>query len=137
MVTVDSLRMAYYEVANNGPVDEYVTALQQSNQLKYSQSLNKIQSMFNGTIMSLWTRTDTRNGHVKYRHAITQVTVEFSARLNPLDPGAAYELYEKLQQHINILGNEIFKFTTHNWKIVPDFNRALANYTQWRASQGA
>lgn len=136
MITVQDLQTAFYEVADNGPVDAYIADIRESVSAKYNVKRNSLLSLFDSAKMSLWQQAKTKNGHVKYTHKITRVVVGFQAHNdNTLDPGGAEELMKTLQKHVNILGNDIFHYRVRNWKTVPDFNQALANYNQWRAAQ--
>jgi hypothetical protein len=136
MITPQDLQTAFFEVANHGPVDEYVTNLRQNLQRKYSTKRHSLLSLFNSTRMQLWVDVGTKNGHRKYTHKITGVVVGFQAHgPNNINPGHAEQLMGVLQEHINTLGNEIFKFTTENWKNPPNFNQALVNYNQWKLEQ--
>lgn len=136
MVTIQDLQTAFYEVADNGPVDGYIADIRESTNAKYNVKRNKLLALFASPRMSLWQQATTGNGHVKYTHRITRVVVGFQAHDdNTLDPGGAEELMKNLQKHVNILGNDIFKYRVRNWKTVPDFNRALVNYNLWRTAQ--
>lgn len=138
MVTLQDLQTAYFEIADNGPVDDYIADIRQNMLAKYNIKRSDLLSRFASPRMSLWQQATTRNGHVKFTHKITRVVVGFQAHgSNTIDPNGAEDLMNELQRHVNILGNDIFKFTVRNWKTVPDFNHALTSYNQWRTSQAA
>jgi len=92
---------------------------------KYSVKLGRIMKLFNSRV---WIQHDLRSGHLKFTHVITNTVVEFSSHSNDVDPGAVCTIFNQLQHHINMLGNEILMFRSNNWKSLPDLKRASENW---------
>jgi hypothetical protein len=93
---------------------------------KFSTNLEKINTLFDN---STWKSLQTKNGHRKFRHPITQITIEYCARQDPLDPGAANTVFKQTQRHTDKLYHMMFMFSRRskqaidhrNNKTKPDF----------------
>jgi hypothetical protein len=75
---------------------------------KESVNLRTVNHLFNAS----WTNICTKSGHKKFKHSVTKVVIEYSNHQDPLDPGAAQEMAEKIQAHINILFYTYFQCPT-------------------------
>jgi len=87
---------------------------------KYNCSLKVISNLFSE---SVWACVSSPGGHITVKHKITGVVINFSNHKNPVDPGAIMTIAEKVQEHLNILGNEIFMFKQGCWKVAPNFEK--------------
>jgi hypothetical protein len=85
---------------------------------KYGCKRNTIDNLFENAV---WKNISTESGHKVFQNIFTKVVVNYSNHKDPVDPAAVITIADKIQDHINILGNEIFCFTTENWKEAPDF----------------
>lgn len=92
---------------------------------KYTIKKTDLRSLFEKT---LWVRQDRADGHQKWIHPVTKVVIEYVARKTDIDPGAVSNIRDQLQDHVNILGNRIFSFQTHNWKSEPDYPAAARRF---------
>lgn len=133
-VTVELLKEAYLECIRKDGFHDYTRKVQPTGGAK-SVKLQRIESLFEKA--TTWTQIPAKGSHRKYRNLITGIVVEFSAHTggtngNDFDTGAAKDMLERIQNHINILGNEIFKYPKRKWP-EPDFKKSLANYRAWIA----
>lgn len=85
---------------------------------KYNLPLKDLSRFFAKTV---WESVGGPGGHIIVKHRLTGVVINFSNHKDPVDPGAVLDIAERVQHHLNILGNEIFQFKTRNWKEKPDF----------------
>lgn len=129
-------QVAYEEVKLHG-INHLVTELRE-NPLKQHQIKRKaLTNLFKN--LPLWERQNQSSGHVTFKHKITGIVVGFqnhSGKNNKetkIHQDQAVALMNNLQEHMNILGNEIFKYTTHNWKTTPNYDLALTNYRNYLA----
>ncbi len=135
-ISAADLRTAWFEVGHHGPIDRIVSDLREESGCK-NLSRDKLEAAFQSC--PLWKRSGQSNGHATYKHSITRVVVGWQAHSGGhnsscVPESQAKELRDRLQYHINILGNEIFKYTINNWKNQPDYNHSLTNYNAWRAT---
>lgn len=107
----------------------YIKEIRRSDQARNGIKIHQIQSLFKSKV---WKSVSTRNGHGHVIHKITGTRIGFVAHKIQIDPGSAVDIAEKLQECVNILGNEIFKYKLHNWKSVPVFGIAADNYRNWK-----
>jgi hypothetical protein len=130
-VTPATLQTAFTEVTKANGLSKYVSKLRENHRERFNTKRKDLLNMFEN--MELWKRTDNADGHAAFEHTITHVRVGFQRHGNGSEiPAAqAMDVMEQLQIHINILGNEIFRYRTASWKTVPDFNESVKNYAQW------
>lgn len=126
-MTRDLLKLSYANaVGKNGLIDFTKEVRGSDNKLsgKYSVSQQRLNTLFASKV---WEPVSTKSGHKKYRHVITHNIVEYKNHGNSggIDPGAAESILESVQETLNVLGNEIFCYTSHNWKKEPDYELAL------------
>jgi hypothetical protein len=123
-ITVSDLRNCYADTCN-----KMIPALIDMRTVGYRMKLQEVQTLFTN---SLWIQEKMTSGHKQFTHAVTGVTVEYQAHIkgkeNTIAPGIQKQLLEQIQEHVNILSNEVFRYTTHHWKEEPDYDRALRNY---------
>lgn len=133
VTTVDMMRQAYHEAVNGGVID-YISRVRQDSEVKYSVSSTTLINMFDN--LPLWKIVPQKGGHRKYKHLLTGVVIGFQNHgSTEINPGHAYKLMVILQEHVNLLGNEVFKFRGHNWKSPIDqlnYEQALENYNRWK-----
>jgi hypothetical protein len=87
---------------------------------KYNFRLKDLRGIFSKDV---WTDTSDPGGHTKLKHKITGVVINYSNHKDPVDPGAMASIVDKVQEHVNILGNDIFSFNKRNFKEAPDFEK--------------
>ena len=71
---------------------------------------------------SVWSDVSSPGGHITVKHKFTGIVINFSNHKDPVDKGAVVDIAEKIQEHLNILGNEVFMFKS-NWKELPNFEK--------------
>lgn len=73
---------------------------------------------------------NSADGHATFKNKVTEVVVGFQAhgKDNTLQPAQEVQLRDSIQEHLNILCNDVFKYTTKNWKTEPDYEKAVINY---------
>ena len=77
----------------------------------------------------LWKQVTTGNGHAAFKHEITGVVIGFQNHGGSImNPKHVVALREGVQTHLNILCNDIFKYTSNNWKSAPDYKASLTRY---------
>ena len=78
-----------------------------------------------------WEKKDS-GGHAKFQHKVTHTIVEYQSHgPQTISKNIQDQVLENVQNHINILGNEIFKYQSNNWKDEPNYETALRNYHIW------
>lgn len=124
------LQQAYQEATRNNGLIELIATLRQPNE-KYTTKKDTIYSIFKNSL--LWDEEETKNGHVKFKHRITQIVIGYQNHGgSTMDPGGVDTLTKLLQEHLNILANDIFKYTVNHWKEEPNWNQAEQNLATWR-----
>ncbi len=127
------LRIAYDEATKTNGLLSLLSQLREPGE-KYKVKKDKIYSIFKNC--PLWEECETKNGHVKFKHTITQTVIGYQNHGGAtMDPGGADQLLDNVQTHINILSNEIFGFTVSNWKSEPNYQKAEVHLRKWRATQ--
>lgn len=99
---------------------------------KTSVKLRDLRNLFD---TSLWEDRPAKSGHRILKNRITHIRVEYGNHKNDVEPGDAEDVYNQVQEHLNILNNIIFAYSAHNWKVPPDYTRAIVNYHVWEASR--
>lgn len=103
-----------------------IPALKTLRTARYHMKLQEVETLFSN---SLWVPEKMTGGHKQFTHALTGVTVEYQAHIkgkeNTIAPNIQKQLLEQIQEHVNILSNEVFHYTCRNWKEEPDYERAL------------
>lgn len=126
MTITSDLKTANWEI-NNGLID-----LTKDFRKKEPPTSKKMIAFF--TKMPLWLRVKQGHGHATFKHKLTGITVGVQAHMggkkdSKLHPKHAKSILESVQEHINILSNEIFTdkskdpkgefdytIVTKNWK---------------------
>lgn len=130
-INSDTFRTAFYEVDRNNGINNLVTRLR--NDLKYRKNLGR-QDMINlFSNLPLWKRVDNGDGHVCFQNVLTKVRIGFQAhgKTSNIAAAQAVSIMDQLQEHMNILGNEIFAYRTRSWKTEPDYDAAVMNFNNW------
>ena len=93
---------------------------------KYNFRLKNLSGLFSKTV---WDSVGGPGGHIVVKHKLTGVIINFSNHKDPVDPGAVEDIAERVQAHLNCLGNDIFQYKGRNWKEVPDFKAVAKRLT--------
>lgn len=109
----------------NGLIDFTKKVLGNNNRGKYSIKTTDLSNLFSAKI---WDERKTGNGHRKIQNKITGVMIEYKNHELDLDPGSAESIYKAVQKHLNVLGNDIFKYTHKNWKTAPDLDASVVRF---------
>lgn len=125
LVTVSDLEAAYRDAVRNNGIIALVKTLRDRQTIK----LQDLNSCFAN---NLWVKSAQSTGHLKFTHKVTKVMIEYQNHGNEVSEKIQKQILEQAQTHINILGNDIFKYATQNWKQEPDFQKALENYKRLR-----
>lgn len=107
-----------------------VRGLKNNNQGKYSVKFRDLDQLFD---KNLWIEHKTSSGHRKLENKVTGVITGYSKHGN-LDPGAVQDILEDVQEHLNILHNEIFRFKPRGWTVCPNFDKAVVSFLEWEKS---
>ena len=102
---------------------------------QYSLKRDDLKKVFDSSL--LWIKINKKGGHLKYKHQLTQVVIEYQGHNpkgsdNTVNPSIAIQVRDALQEHINILGNTFFQFKIYNWKKSPDFKKTVDNFNKWK-----
>ncbi len=123
-MTVQTLQMAYAEARN--VLIDLVEHLR-NDEAKYNTHRHEMLALFQS--QPLWKQIPTGSGHATFKHQITGVVIGFQAHgSSTLNPKHVVALRDCVQTHLNILCNDIFKYTSNNWKSAPDYNASLIRY---------
>lgn len=85
---------------------------------KYSLSRSRLTNLFSNTV---WKEFPTKSGHRKIQNLVTNIIIEYGNHSRDIDPGAALTIYHSVQEHLNILCNNIFLYKNRNWKEEPNY----------------
>lgn len=78
-----------------------------------------------------WEKKDS-GGHAKFQHKVTHIIVEYQSHgPQTIKKNIQNQVLENVQNHMNILANEIFQYQSRNWKDEPNYETALRNYHIW------
>ena len=91
---------------------------------KYSVKQKDLDKLFSENV---WVDLKKVGGHRKLQNKVTGVIIEYAAHGNKggIDPGAALTILDAVQNHLNILGNDVFKYEKCNWKKEPDYQASV------------
>ncbi len=125
------LQLAFEEATKQNGLIELLAELRASTTIKYKVKKDRIYSIFSNC--PLWEEEKTKNGHVKFKHKITQICIGYQNHgSTTVDPGGVVALLDQVQDHLNILSNHVFKFSANHWKTAPDYAQAEANLAAWK-----
>lgn len=96
---------------------------------KYSVKQADLDNLFTKTV---WIDQKVKGGHRKLENAVTKIVVEYSNHAKDIDPGAAETILNQVQEHLNILCNEIFRYEKDNWKVDPDYGVSVERWLKWK-----
>jgi hypothetical protein len=113
------LQKSYQEVVKDGGLSDFVETAKLD---KYSIKTRKFQSLFD---KNLWVNASSPSGHIVIKNIFTKVVINYSNHESCIDPGAVESLAMTIQNHINLLGNNLFLYKNNNWKSEPDFGSAV------------
>lgn len=90
--------------------------------------IKKLNTTFKKT--ALWEEQKTGSGHTKFSHKVTRVIVEYQAHSSGskdscISPHIQAQILEQVQQHLNILHDDIFHYPEQGWKTPPNFTESL------------
>ena len=121
-----ALQTAYDEAVRPNGLIAFVTKLRDPAE-KYNLSKDEVYVLFKGC--PLWQEQATKSGHVAFKHQITGIVVGYQNHGGPkVDPGGAVSLRDQVQQHLNILANNVFSYTVQHWKTEPDWALSEQRY---------
>jgi hypothetical protein len=129
-INTDTLQKAYYEVVRNNGINGLVCLLRQNPTARYNIRRQDLLNLFSN--LPLWKRTDSGDGHVCFQNILTNVRIGFQGhgKTTEIKASQAMDIMEQLQEHMNILGNDIFAYRTRSWKYEPNYEQAVANYNR-------
>ncbi len=117
----DVLESSFQEVTKKNGMISFLKSMSDDPKFKYGIKRKDFDHIFSTQV---WIKEDD-GGHTKFKHRlIPGMVIEYSGHDKMLDPGAANSQKDRIQELVNVLGNEIFQFSKHNWKSVPDFDLA-------------
>lgn len=130
--SMQSLRDCYQDAVRKDGLIAFAKKIRtENNDLrgKYSLNQRELSSLFSDTV---WCDCKKPGGHRKLENIVTGVMIEYANHGNKggVDPGAAEAIFNAVQKHLNILGNEIFSYDKNNWKTEPNY---LASSQRWDA----
>jgi hypothetical protein len=117
-MSVELLRASFLDAKNLAVFLQDVRGPENDLAGKYNFKLKDLRRVFSKEV---WTDTSDPGGHTKLKHKITGVVINYSNHKDPIDPGAMISIVDKVQEHVNMLGNDIFGFHQRNFKEEPDF----------------
>ena len=132
-VSADDMKIAYNEVIKNG-LDDLVTKLRNNPKACKNLKRKELKTLFDSC--PLWAKESNGSGHATYKHKLTNVVVGFQdhsggKKQASIAAAQAKEIMDNLQTHINILGDDIFKYKIKNWKTEPSYPEAVKNFDKW------
>ena len=99
---------------------------------KYSLRVRDLDKIFDA---SLWEDRTRKTGHRILKNRVTHIVINYSHHESDVDPGAAITILESVQEHINILHDQIFKYPGYGWNTPPNYAQSILNYRIWNASR--
>lgn len=83
-----------------------------------------------------WVDVKGPSGHRKIKNKITHVIIEYQNHGNAsVATHIRKQVIDQLQTHLNILGDDIFKYKERNWKTLPNCEEALKNYEAYESAK--
>lgn len=121
IVSINDLQSSYKDaIRKDGMID--LVSLPQESTLK----IKNLKSYFSNP---LWEKSTQSTGHCKLTHKVTKVVVSYQNHgPEAIAPHIQSQILDQTQVHLNILCNQIFKYTSRNWKYEPNYQQALINY---------
>ena len=74
-----------------------------------------------------WSIRPGASGHMTFVNSVTGITVCAIHHAGELNNAAKKKLMERIQEHMNILCNDVFMYKTNNWVNEPDYKQAVVN----------
>lgn len=134
MDRLTSLKKSYEEAtANNGLIAlvtemQEALAAQRQGMGRATIATQRVASVIERS-GSLWESTGQATGHKPFRHKVTDVVIGYEGHGPKEIYGHHLEvLCANLQQHLNILCNDVFAYQTRNWKTEPDYVASVNRY---------
>ena len=127
-ITKNDLIISFNEVKKN----LFNFVLERRTNPNKSLKKNDLNRLFKNSI--LWQTVSNGTGHNVFRHKVTHVLVSYQAhntrsKDTTVESHIAQHVLESVQEHMNILANDIFKL--RNWqKEAPNFQQALLRLKQ-------
>ncbi|NGX49126.1 MAG: hypothetical protein K940chlam5_00722 [Candidatus Anoxychlamydiales bacterium] len=130
---IEILRDSYLDATRkNGLIDFTQTVRGPKNDFpgKKQIKLNDLDTLFSDTV---WQDQRKKGGHRKLINKVTKIVIEYKHHDGTnVDPGAIRDIYDQVQKHLNILGNDIFAYKLKNWRDEPNYEKALTNLERWK-----
>lgn len=106
--------------------------------LRDKETTIKLQSLDNIFLnkSTLWNAVKTSGtGHREFTNKVTSVKIEYQAHIKKKENNISHtikdQLKDQIQQHLNILGKNIFMLDSGSWKNQPNFNQSIQNFGKW------
>jgi hypothetical protein len=123
----NDLQLAYNGATQKNGLINLTKELRSNNGLS-NVKIQTISTLFKS--LPLWKQHKKSSGHVKFKHKITDINVEFPAhnsrKESTFTPFVSKQILEQVQKHLNIMGNDIFTYKKYNWKQCPNL-KAVAS----------
>ena len=130
---IPQIQECYHNATSKNGLIDYTIEIRgpkNDNSGKYSEKTSRVNRLFQSAI---WKEKKAASGHKKFENMITKIIVEYAAHQNMMDPGAAETILNQVQEHLNILNNVIFAYTTENFKEEPDYQAAERRWNKWQS----
>lgn len=123
-VTLNDLQLSYQDATRN--IIPLVHSLRQNNTVLKLRDLNACFSN------ALWHKSSQASGHLKRTHKVTRVIIEYQNHgQEDVAKHIQKQILEQAQKHLNVLNDDIFAYTTRNWKTIPNYPESLRRYQEW------
>jgi uncharacterized protein YjdB len=127
------LQNSYYDATRKGGLIDFTRQVRTEKKDlsgKYTINQDNLANLFSKTV---WHTIKTRNGHRKLENIVTGIVVEYRNHDNKggIDPGAAETIFYQVQEHLNILCNQIYNYTNNNWTYQPDYPASVKRFVEY------
>ncbi|HEU64397.1 MAG: hypothetical protein KR126chlam4_01176 [Candidatus Anoxychlamydiales bacterium] len=131
-MSVALLRESYLDTTRkNGLIDFTKKVRGQKNDFsgKYQIKLNDLDTLFSDTV---WEDERKKGGHRKLINRVTRIVIEYKHHgKNTVDPGAAKDIFDQVQLHLDILCDQIFAYSGSKWGNKPNYEKASTNLSRY------
>lgn len=131
-MSIKLLQESYHDATRKGGLIDFTKKIRtekNDSSGKFSVKESELSRLFSKPV---WDELSTKSGHRKIKNKITDVVVEYANHNKDIDPGAAQTIFEAVQNHLNILNNDIFSYKSNNWKTNPDYQVSEHNLIRRR-----
>ncbi|MEI8301254.1 MAG: hypothetical protein WCG10_06585 [Chlamydiota bacterium] len=125
-----ALRECYHDATCKGGLIEFtqqIRTYENNFQGKYSVTQEDLTKLFSEKV---WRDCKKVGGHRKIENIVTGTVIEYANHDNSrgIDPGAVMTIFSAVQEHLNILCNQIFAYKINNWKNEPDYLASVERF---------